>query len=229
MASPNCILSDGLPPLPLLKAEDRLILDPDPPSSDVEDVTIPGYTDGVTISSEDNLVDLENLIQNPGTDPPDEDCPFSDRLGRQINFWKSIHAPEHIITALDEGVDIGLVDNIEDLLPPHGISRPSFHNKDPILHAAMLAIVRQLGSRGITSQRDSRARVNCPVMLRIKPNGKYRFIWNGRPLSPYLKKFDFTYERLNQMLDGIVDGSFLGKLDLVDGFFALKIKPSQRT
>ena len=48
-------------------------------------------------------------------------------------------------------------------------------------------------------------------------------------MSPYLKKTDFSsYELLQRFLDGIVDGSYLGKLDLVDGFFALKVKPSQR-
>ena len=33
---------------------------------------------------------------------------------------------------------------------------------------------------------------------------------------------------MQRFLDGITDGSYLGKLDLVDGFFALKVKPSQR-
>ena len=41
-------------------------------------------------------------------------------------------------------------------------------------------------------------------------------------------KTDFSYELLSRFLDGVLDGSFLGKLDLVDGFFAIKIKPSQR-
>ena len=48
------------------------------------------------------------------------------------------------------------------------------------------------------------------------------------PLSPYLDKTAFSYELLSRFLEGILDGSHLGKLDLVDGFFALKVKESQR-
>ena len=55
-----------------------------------------------------NLIDLAEQLQNPGCDPPPDNIPFPDRLGRQIKFWESIHAPAHILKALEEGVDIGL-------------------------------------------------------------------------------------------------------------------------
>ena len=60
----------------------------------------------------ENLVDLDH-ISHPGTDPPDDSVPFPDRLQTQIEFWRSIHAPAHIIQALEEGVDIGLIPDIE--------------------------------------------------------------------------------------------------------------------
>lgn len=59
-------------------------------------------------------------------------------------------------------------------------------------------------------------------MLIAKPDGKFLFIWNGKPLSPFLIKTNFLYELLSRFFDGVLDGSDLGKLDLVDGFFALK-------
>ena len=89
-------------------------------------------------------------------------------------------------------------------------------------------LVRELTARGITGKRSTRARINLGIFLITKPNGKHRFIWNGMALPPYLKKTDFSYELLQRFLDGITDGSYLGKLDLVDGFFALKVKPGQR-
>ena len=46
--------------------------------------------------------------------------------------------------------------------------------------------------------------------------------------EPYLDKTAFYYELLSRFLEGVLDGSYLGKLDLVDGFFALKAKESQR-
>ena len=88
--------------------------------------------------------------------------------------------------------------------------------------------VAELLRRSIVGKRSTRARINLGIMLIAKPDGKYRFIWNGKPLSPYLTKTDFSYELLSRFLEGVLDGSELGKLDLVDGFFALKIKPSQR-
>ena len=46
-------------------------------------------------------------------------------LGQQIKFWETIHAPQHILTALKEGIDIGLIDDIESLLPKNGINKPN--------------------------------------------------------------------------------------------------------
>ena len=190
----------------------------------VEPINIPDET---YILGEDNCIDLEAQIRNPGSDPPDPNTLFSERLSRQIEFWKSINAPAVVIKAIEEGVDIGLVDNVDELLPPGGINRRNRKwSADEIV--AVRNLVRELTVRGITGQRSTRAKVNCGIMLVLKPNGKYRFIWNGKSLSPFLKKTDFSYEQLNKFLDGIADGSYLGKLDLVDGFFALKVKPSQR-
>ena len=69
-----------------------------------------------------NLIDLAEQLRNPGSDPPSDNVPFPDRLGQQIKFWETIHAPEHILTALKEGIDIGLINDIESVLPKHGIS-----------------------------------------------------------------------------------------------------------
>ena len=85
-------------------------------------------------------------------------------------------------------------------------------------------LVKELTDRGITGQRLTRARINLGIFLITKTNGKQRFIWNGKALSAYLKKTDFSYELLQRFLDKIADDSHLGKLDLVDGFFALEVK-----
>ena len=175
-----------------------------------------------------NLIDLAEQIPNPGCDPPPDNIPFPDRLGRQIKFWESIHAPAHILKALEEGVDIGLVDDIESVLPTNGINKQNMKWESPAHLSTCQSLVKELTARGITGKRSTRARINLGIFLITKPNGKHRFIWNGKALSPYLKKTDFSYELLQRFLDGITDGSYLGKLDLVDGFFALKVKPSQR-
>ena len=93
---------------------------------------------------------------------------------------------------------------------------------------ARWAKIAELAKRFIIGKRMTRARINLGIMLIAKPDGTFRFIWNGKPLAKYLVKTDFAYELLSRFLDGVLDGSFLGKLDLVDGFFAIKIKPSQR-
>ena len=175
----------------------------------------------------DNLVDLDQ-ISHPGTDPPDDSVPFPDRLQTQIEFWRSIHAPTHIIQALEEGVDIGLIPDIERHLPPEGINRPNMPCTSMSQVTTRREKVAELLRRSIVGKRTTRARINLGIMLIAKPDGKFRFIWNGKPLSPYLTKTDFSYELLSRFLEGVLDGSELGKLDLVDGFFALKIKPSQR-
>ena len=84
---------------------------------------------------------------------------------------------------------------------------------------ALQKLVLELYKRRIVNKRQTRARVNLSVFLIAKPGGKYRFIWNGKPLSPYLDKTAFSYELLSRFLEGVLDGSYLGKLDLVDGFF----------
>ena len=62
-------------------------------------------------------------------------------------------------------------------------------------------LVKELATRGIVGLRPTRARVNLGIFLIIKPNGKFRFIFNGRPLSPYLIKTNFNYELLQKFLD----------------------------
>ena len=101
-------------------------------------------------------------------------------------------------------------------------------SKPPGVHTVSPDHFLSPAERGIVNKRQTRARVNLSVFLTAKPGGKYRFIWNGKPLSPYLDKTAFSYELLSRFLEGILDGSHLGKLDLVDGFFALKVKESQR-
>ena len=64
------------------------------------------------------------------------------------------------------------------------------------------SLVRELTTRGIVGLRPPRARLTLGIFLMSKPNGKYRFILNGRPLSPYLTKTNFNYELLQKFLDG---------------------------
>ena len=79
-----------------------------------------------------NLFDFTDHLHDPGTDPPLTDTLlFPDRLGRCLNFWKSINAPTYIITALEEGIDIGLVPDIEDLLPLNGINKRNMKWENP--------------------------------------------------------------------------------------------------
>ena len=151
----------------------------------------------------DNLFDFTDQLQNPGCDPTLANTPFPDRLGSCIDYWKSINAPAYIIKALKEGIDIGLVpDIIEDLLPPNGINKRNMKWDNPDHLKAAQHLVRELTTRGIVGLRPTRARINLGIFLIIKPNGKYRFILNGRPLSPYLTKKNFNYELLQKFLDG---------------------------
>ena len=155
----------------------------------------------------ENLVDLDH-ISHPGTDPPDDSVPFPDRLQTQIEFWRSIHAPAHIIQALgEEGVDIGLIPDIERHLPPGGINRPNMPCTSMSQVTTRREKVAELLRRSIIGKRSTRARINLGIMLIAKPDGKYRFIWNGKPLSPYLTKTDFSYELLSRFLEGVLDGS----------------------
>ena len=48
-------------------------------------------------------------------------------------------------------------------------------------------------------------------------------------MKDYLKKTGFSYELLTRFLEAVPDLANLGKLDLVDGFFAVRVKKSQRT
>ena len=177
---------------------------------------------------EDNMVDLDQLI-HPGTDPPGKDTPFPDRLHSSMAFWESINPPHYILESLKDGVDIGLIPDIENHLPPEGINRPNMPCTTKAQEMARWAKIAELAKRFIIGKRMTRrARINLGIMLIAKPDGTFRFIWNGKPLAKYLVKTDFSYELLSRFLDGVLDGSFLGKLDLVDGFFAIKIKPSQR-
>ena len=72
---------------------------------------------------EDNMVDLDELI-HPGTDPPGNNTPFPDRLRSSMAFWESINPPHYIMESLRDGVDIGLIPDIENHLPPEGINPP---------------------------------------------------------------------------------------------------------
>ena len=143
-------------------------------------------------------------------------------------FWESINPPHYIIESLKDGVDIGLIPDIENHLPPDGINRPNMPCTTKAQEMARWSKVAELAKRFIIGKRMTRARINLGIMLVTKPDGTFRFIWNGKPLAKYLVKTDFSYELLSRFLDGVLDGSFLGKLDLVDVFFAIKIKPSQR-
>ena len=62
-----------------------------------------------------------------------------------------IKAPQHILTALEEGVDIGLVDNVEDLLPKSGIYIPN-RVKTPEDLAIIRATVTELVKKGIADR-----------------------------------------------------------------------------
>ena len=44
---------------------------------------------------------------------------------------------------------------------------------------AVQRLVKELATRGITEERQTRARINLGIFLIIKPNGKFRFILNG--------------------------------------------------
>ena len=157
--------------------------------------------------------------------------PFSDRLGACKNFWRdTIKAPKHILTALEEGVDIGLVDNVEDLLPKEGIYIPN-RVKKPDELAIIKDTITELVKKGIAGRtlNNKRPRICLPFFLEPKPDGRFRVIWNGKALKDYLKKTGFSYELLTRFLEAVPDLANLGKLDLVDGFFAVKVKPSQRT
>ena len=81
------------------------------------DLTIPGknvsepvFLDAPNLPTNEettNLFDFTDQLRDPGSDPLLTDTlPFPDRLGRCLNFWKSINAPIYIITALEEGIDI---------------------------------------------------------------------------------------------------------------------------
>ena len=125
-----------------------------------------------------------NFVTQPGRDPPLTDTlPFPDRLGRCMDFWKSINAPAYVITALEEGIDIGLVPNIEDLLPLSGINKRNMKWENPEHLEAVQHMVKELATRGIVGLRPTRVRINLGIFLIVKPNGKFRFILNGRPLS----------------------------------------------
>ena len=173
-----------------------------------------------------NLVDLSlPAIDDMGG------IPFPDRLGACKSFWKdTIKAPLHILTALEEGVDIGLVDNVEDLLPKTGIFIPNrVKNQDEL--AIIRDTITELVKKGIAGRtlNNIRPRICLPLFLLAKPDGRFRVIWNGKALKDFLKKTGFSYELLARFLEAVPDLANLGKLDLVDGFFAVKVKPSQRT
>ena len=97
-----------------------------------------------------NLIDLAEQLRNPGSDPPSDNIPFPDRLGQQVKFWETIHAPEHILTALKEGIDIGLIDDLESVLPKNGISRPNMKWESPAHIRTCQSLVKELTARGIT-------------------------------------------------------------------------------
>ena len=44
--------------------------------------------------SDANLIDLAEQLCNLGSDPPSDDTPFPDRLGKQIGFKETINAPQ---------------------------------------------------------------------------------------------------------------------------------------
>ena len=88
-------------------------------------------------------------------------------------------------SALEKGIDIGLVPNIKDLLPLNGINKRNMKWENPEHLEAVQHLVKELATRGIVGLRPTRARmINLGIFLIIKPNGKFRFILNGRPLSP---------------------------------------------
>ena len=184
----------------------------DPPTENIIPVEVSAMPtpDGPEDLSYENLVDLTSLVEHPaGTDPPD-DTFFPDRLSKQLEFWKSINAPAYIIKQLEEGVDVGLIPDIEKYLPPEGLNRTNTSVNSPELKQALQKLVLELYKCRIVNKRQTRARVNLSVFLIAKPGGKYRFIWNGKPLSPYLDKTAFSYELLSRFLEGVLDGSYLG-------------------
>ena len=180
----------------------------------------------------EDTTDITNLVDLSIPEVDDMGgIPFPDRLGTCKKFWKdTIKAPQRILTALEEGVDIGLVDNIEDLLPKAGIFIPN-RVKTAAELDIMKATVTELVKKGIAGRTpgNQRPRICLPLFLLAKPDGRYRVIWNGKALKDFLKKTGFSYELLTRFLEAVPDLANLGKLDLVDGFFAIRVKPSQRT
>ena len=135
--------------------------------------------------------------------------PFSDRLGACKDFWRdTIKAPKRILTALNEGVDIGLVENVEDLLPKPGIYIPN-RVKKPEELAIIRATVTELVKKGIADRapNNQRPRICLPLFLEPKPDGRFRVIWNGKALKDFLKKTGFSYELLTRFLELGCSGS----------------------
>ena len=180
----------------------------------------------------ENTVDITQMttIEIPSDDPL-ADVPFSDRLSACKDFWEQeIKAPRHILDALDNGVDIGLIPDIENQLPPEGIWVKN-RSHSPPEEDALRNQVEMMLARGLAQKtyQNLRPRICLGLFLEQKPDGRYRILWNGKPLTDFLIKTEFSYEQLRRFLEGITDLSILGKLDLVDGFFAIKVKACQRT
>ena len=81
---------------------------------------------------------------------------------------------------MEEGVDVGLIPDIEKYLPPEDLNRNNTSVNSPELKQALQKLVLELYKRRIVNKRQTRARVNLLVFLIAKPGDKYRFIWPER-------------------------------------------------
>ena len=182
---------------------------------------------------EDNEPDVIDLtpptIAVSEGDPIPISVAFPDRLLHARDFWEhTIHAPREVLNWIDEGVTIGLVEGAEEIIREQGGIWRGNGPVTPEESQIRWDLVDELIRSGFVQERSSPCLVNLGVFLIKKPDGRYRFILNGRPLSEFLTKTDFSYETLVDFLNGVLSGSTIARLDLTDGFFACRLRPDQR-
>ena len=74
----------------------------------------------------------------------------------------------------------------------------------------------------------TRARINLGIMLVTKPDGTFRFTWNGKPLAKYLVKTDFLMNCYPASWTGYWTAASSGNWTWWTVFLLSLIKPSQR-
>ena len=91
---------------------------------------------------------------------------LTDCVQVSMAFWGSINPPHYyIMKSLKDGVDIGLIPDIENHLPPEGINRPNMPCTTKAQEMARWAKIAELARRFIIGKRMTRARINLGIII----------------------------------------------------------------